>query len=195
MRPGSRRPAISTTASARRCSRWRPAAVAKFDDEQKKIADEKKKAEDDKKAAEQKQKEEDEKKKQAAAAPAPTTTTPTPTPTPAPTPAQPAPAAGGSFAGSFMISHFVGAEAIVNLQLAQSGGTLRGELSMATCGKTAVSLAVSPTGQVSGTMETFNGQRGCAREKFTVNGQIGDAGLKFSMSSIGAKASGTLARQ
>ena len=94
-----------------------------------------------------------------------------------------------------MISHQAGAQAVANVQLTQGGGALTGELVMPVCGKRPLSFTVSPAGQVSGTVESFDGARNCSSVTFIVTGQVSNDALQINMRAPFSKGSGTLKKQ
>ncbi|CAN0291072.1 unnamed protein product, partial [Phaeothamnion confervicola] len=132
-------------------------AVAKFDDDQKKIEDDKKKVEEEKKKAD----EEAKARTAAAAVPAATTV--------APPAAQGAGAADGSYRGAANLGAG-GTSAAIPMTVQVANGSGAGALRSANCGQGPISIRISPTGDVSGEATGFD--RSCGKVLLGIRGRL-----------------------
>ncbi|MDP1841485.1 MAG: protein kinase [Reyranella sp.] len=152
-------------------------AVAKFDDDQKKIEDDKKKAEEEKKKAD----EEAKARTAAAAVPAATTV--------APPAAQGAGPSDGSYGGAANLSTGgTSAAFAMTVQVANGSGT--GAFLSPHCGRGPVTIRISPTGDVVGEATGFD--RSCGKVSFGLRGRLSGNQLQLNFSAPGTGGSATL---
>jgi peptidoglycan hydrolase-like protein with peptidoglycan-binding domain len=164
-------------------------AISKFDDDQRKAEEEKKKAEEEKKKAEE--------AKAKAGAPAPTApATPAPAPAaaaPAP-PTSPVPAAAAPYDGTYSGTvTFGGLHRLVTIRVSNGSGSGGGPHSQCAPAQIAVSLTISPSGDISGTWMSFDER--CAKVQFSIHGKAAAGQLTLQVSALPVSGKGTLARQ
>ena len=151
------------------------AALQKYDDDKKKAEEDKKKAEEEAK------KKADEEAKAKAATAAPSTAT--------------APAVStfdGTYSGTLTISR-PGSSLFVSVTLTVSGGSASGQISDRACGNFPLNLAVSSSGQLSGSARALDSTtQACMIETFSVSGKVSGGAIELELSRPGARGRATL---
>jgi peptidoglycan hydrolase-like protein with peptidoglycan-binding domain len=158
------------------------AAISKFDDDERKKAEEiKRKAEDDAKA-------------RAAAPPTPAVPA-TPVPAPAAS-AAPTSVFDGVYGGALSSSTPTGGQGAMRPVAASmriAGGQMTGEVINADCGPVTVSLPVSPSGAISGSMGMY--EFNCSMGKATFTGRVNGSTLVVEIRSTLRSAKGSLSKR
>jgi len=153
------------------------AAVSKFDDDERKKADEaKRKADDEAKAG--------------AASPS------APASPPVPPPTQPAASFNGLYVGSLSSSTPSGGQSALRplaMELRIAGGQVTGEMVNYECGAVPISLAVAPSGAISGNLRMYEGN--CSPVSASVNGRVSGNSLTLEFRGIARSARGSLTRR
>ncbi len=165
-----------TAAQQQQLLREAAAALQKYDDDQKKAEEERKKAQE-----EVKKKAEEEARAKAAAAAPPIAATPPSAPT----------GFDGSYGGGLTLSRQGVWPMPGSLNVTVAGSSLRGQL-QSRCGSYPVSLSVSASGEISGSVTMADGSPTCSTLTYSATGRINADTIDFVLSGIGANVRGQL---